>query len=133
MGKPRNPPRPADADLDALIQPEGVAPSAGGEPVLASEGDGSLTGDGSGRALPPIGETEPAQDRTSAALASAIIVQPTYATVPVPPKTAWLTAAASEAFGAAGRFVDLTEDEAKAAPAGLLVAPTAEQLALRVR
>lgn len=107
---------PADETLSTLVQPEGAAPSAGGDPIPPTEGDGTLTGDGSGEALPPV-EPEPSLGGETSS----------------PPKTAWLTAAASEAFGAAGRFVDLTDDEAKAAPAGLLVAPTAEQLALRVR
>lgn len=47
-------------------------------------------------------------------------------------KTQWLTTAASEGFGPAGHILDLTDDEVAAAPAGLLVAPTPEQLAQRL-
>lgn len=43
----------------------------------------------------------------------------------------YLTAYATEAFGAHGRFVDLTADQAAAQPEGLLAEPTAEQLAMR--
>lgn len=47
-------------------------------------------------------------------------------------KTQWLTTAASEAFGPAGHILDLTDAEVAAAPDGLLVAPTPEQLAQRL-
>lgn len=43
----------------------------------------------------------------------------------------WLTERPSEEFGPTGRFVDLTEAEVRAAPEGVLVRPTAEQLAQR--
>lgn len=49
------------------------------------------------------------------------------------PKSTWLTTRADEGFGAAGRFVDLTQAEHDAAPKGLFVKPSAEQLALRPR
>ena len=49
------------------------------------------------------------------------------------PKTPWLTTEPSEAFGPAGSFVDLTKAESDAAPKGVLVKPTADQLALRVK
>ena len=48
------------------------------------------------------------------------------------PTVTRLTTRHSAAFGAAGRFVDLTEIEALAAPEGLLAVPTAEQLAQRL-
>ncbi len=51
---------------------------------------------------------------------------------PEPQKTAWLTVKPSEEFGPKGRFVDLTDAEHKAAPKGVLVEPTPEQLAQRV-
>lgn len=48
-----------------------------------------------------------------------------------PPKTVWLTARSTPELGPKGRFLALTEAEAKAAPKGVLVVPTAEQLACR--
>ncbi len=50
-----------------------------------------------------------------------------------PVKSTWLVALTTDEHGPAGRFVELTETEAKAAPAGVLVKPTREQLALRVQ
>lgn len=52
---------------------------------------------------------------------------------PLPTTKPYLSAAASEAFGPAGHFHDLTEEELAEAPKGLFVEPTADQLALRVR
>jgi hypothetical protein len=49
---------------------------------------------------------------------------PTVATV--------LTTDWSEAHGPAGRFIEVTTDQIAAAPEGLLVLPTAEQLAQRL-
>lgn len=43
----------------------------------------------------------------------------------------YLTTRHDDVLGPEGRFVDLTPDEAKAAPEGLLAPPTAEQLARR--
>lgn len=45
-------------------------------------------------------------------------------------KKTWLTSGPSD-LGAQGTFVDLTDDEARKQPKGLLIEPTAEQLALR--
>lgn len=47
-------------------------------------------------------------------------------------KTQWLTTASSDAYGPAGHILDLTDAEAAAAPEGLLIAPTPEQLAQRL-
>ena len=61
------------------------------------------------------------------------------APAPAPPaakdvaKSTWLVALTTDEHGPAGRFVELTETEAKAAPEGVLVKPTREQLALRVQ
>lgn len=41
----------------------------------------------------------------------------------------WLTTGPSDEFGPTGHIVMLTEDAARAAPEGLLIAPTPEQLA----
>lgn len=41
----------------------------------------------------------------------------------------WLTTASSEGFGPAGHILNLTPSEAAAAPEGLLITPTPEQLA----
>ena len=46
------------------------------------------------------------------------------------PENLFLTTRDTEAFGAAGRFVELTADEAEA-HGNKVVRPTAEQLALR--
>lgn len=51
---------------------------------------------------------------------------------PEPSKVAWLTVKPSPEFGPKGRFVDLTDAEHKAAPKGVLAAPTPEQLAQRI-
>ena len=52
---------------------------------------------------------------------------------PPPAKSTWLVALTTDEHGPVGRFVELTEAEAKAAPEGVLVKPTREQLALRVQ
>lgn len=89
-------------------------------------------------ALPAADEAAPQSDEASRqpAAASAGAADAEIAADPVPTKTAWLTTRWSEAFGSAGSFVDLTEAELAAVEAstdaGLLVAPTPEQLALRV-
>jgi len=44
---------------------------------------------------------------------------------------AYLTADFSDEFGPKGRFIDLTEAQFAAAPAGMLLIPTPEQLARR--
>lgn len=47
-------------------------------------------------------------------------------------KKPYLTAVSTDAFGPAGTFRDLTDDEAAAAPEGVLTEPTADQLAQRL-
>ena len=49
------------------------------------------------------------------------------------PRTTWLTADWSERFGPAGHFLDLTAAETAEAEEGVLVAPTPEQLSMRLR
>ena len=44
----------------------------------------------------------------------------------------WLTTGPSDDFGPTGHIVMLTEDAARAAPEGLLIAPTPEQLSQRL-
>lgn len=44
---------------------------------------------------------------------------------------AYLTTSTTEEFGPEGKFHDLTRGEYEAAPKGLLVSPTPEQLAMR--
>lgn len=70
----------------------------------------------------------------SAATAATPSVETTKAPKPVKAELegkVWLTTRSSQEFGGRGRFVTLTETEAAAAPEGLLVEPTAEQLAQR--
>lgn len=50
-----------------------------------------------------------------------------------PALATWLVNITTDEHGPAGRFVELTEEEARAAPEGVLVKPTREQLALRVQ
>lgn len=71
-------------------------------------------------------------DLEAAAEAEAQVGAPTETARFQAAKTQWLTTAASEGFGPAGHILDLTEAEVAAAPAGLLVAPTTEQLAQRL-
>lgn len=47
-------------------------------------------------------------------------------------RSVWLVARTTDEHGPAGSFAELTEDEARLAPEGVLVKPTREQLALRV-
>lgn len=49
------------------------------------------------------------------------------------PKSPWLVALTTDEYGPAGRFVELTEEDARSAPDGVLVKPPREQLALRVQ
>ena len=72
-------------------------------------------------------------DKPAAPKAAPAASDPPAAPPAAAPKTTWLTTRADEAFGAAGRFVDLTQAEHDAAPKGLFVKPSAEQLALRPR
>lgn len=52
---------------------------------------------------------------------------------PLPAETSpWLTTGPSDDFGPTGHIVMLTEDAVRAAPEGLLIAPTPEQLAQRL-
>ena len=51
--------------------------------------------------------------------------------VPAPATSTYLTAWPSD-LGPTGAFVDLTKAEADGQPEGLLIAPTPEQLALRI-
>jgi|GEM_PF-2125187 len=51
--------------------------------------------------------------------------------ITAPARATWLTARTSEAFGPKGRFLSLTAEEAASADEGVLIRPTAEQLAQR--
>lgn len=76
-------------------------------------------------AIPPeTGSANPVDEAAS---------RPGVGAPPPEARSTWLTAVASEAFGPAGHFHDLTAEEAAAAPEGVLVAPTPDQLALRAR
>lgn len=58
---------------------------------------------------------------------------PSPSTPPTVLKKTYLTAVSTDAFGPAGTFRDLTDDEAAAAPEGVLTEPTADQLAQRLQ
>lgn len=53
-------------------------------------------------------------------------------TPPAVETSPWLTTGPSDDFGPTGHIVMLTEDAARAAPEGLLIAPTPEQLSQRL-
>ena len=83
-------------------------------------------------------EAPEADSRTAPGVAAAIVSAAPESSLPpaatdASTKATWLTTRADPDLGPAGRLVDLTSAESAAAPDGVLVEPTPDQLALRVR